>query len=201
MPPVERKKKSAREPLVAAAQHLFQKKGFENVTVAEIAEAAGVTSRTFFRHFSTKEEVLFADHQESVALVEQELDASGPGRPIVEIVRSAVSEIMRRFDDDPERSLERWQLERSSPSVEAYAMWVTQDWVRTITKDVAERLAVDPVDDPRPHLLASLANMAARLSIDTWVEREGEGSVRALALQFFDLMISGLEVDPAAASA
>jgi AcrR family transcriptional regulator len=191
---------SARERLVLAARALFGERGFDRVTVAEIADAAGVTSRTFFRHFVTKEEVLFADHERSVALVERELACSGAARPIVEIVRSALSEIMRQFDEEPERSLERFRLELSSRSVEATALRVTQSWVRAITKDIASRLDVDPVADPRPHLIASLANMAARLAIDTWVELEGSASIRLLALNLFDLMTSGIGLEQGPAS-
>jgi len=186
------KGRSARQNLVNSAHELFLRRGFNQVTVAEIAASAGVTPRTFFRHFATKEEVLFADHERSVALVERELASSGPARPVVEIVRSALSEIMRQFDDDPRHSLERFRLELSSPSVEATALRVTQSWVRAITKDIASRLGVDPVVDPRPHLITSLANMAARLAIDTWVNLDGAGSIRLLALELFDLMTSGL---------
>ena len=191
------RRKPARERLVSAAQALFKQHGFENVTIAQIAETAGVTSRTFFRHFSTKEEVLFAEHEESIRLVEHELEISGSSRPAVEIVRSALSEIMRRFDEAPEKYLARFKLELSSPSVEAYAMWLTQEWVRTITRDLAKRLEVDALSDPRPHLTASLANMSARLAIDTWVARDGAGSIRAIALELFDLMTSGLRAHEA----
>lgn len=195
------RRRPARERLIAAAQALFQEQGFENVTVAQIADAAGVTSRTFFRHFSTKEEVVFADHEESIRLVERELEISGANRSAVEIVRSALSEIMRRFDEAPEQSLARFELELSSPAVEAYAMWLTQAWVRAITRDLAERLEVDARMDPRPHLTASLANMAARLAIDTWVARQGDGSVRAIALELFDLMTSGFGLEGASSQA
>lgn len=50
----------SRERLQAAALNLFSEQGFENTTVAEIAARAGVTTRTFFRHFADKREVLFA---------------------------------------------------------------------------------------------------------------------------------------------
>jgi AcrR family transcriptional regulator len=51
--------KEARERLVRAALDLFFERGFDHVTAAEIAERAGVTERTYFRHFPDKREVLF----------------------------------------------------------------------------------------------------------------------------------------------
>jgi len=59
----EQKRRSTRDALRRAALDRFAKDGFANVTVAELAEAAGVTQRTFFRHFPTKEAVLFADYE------------------------------------------------------------------------------------------------------------------------------------------
>src|SRR5271154_5828231 len=50
----------ARGRLVQAAMELYSERGFEQTTVAEIAERAGLTERTFFRHFADKREVLFA---------------------------------------------------------------------------------------------------------------------------------------------
>src|SRR3954449_4204979 len=50
----------ARSRLAAAALDLYDERGFEGTTVAEIAERAGLTKRTFFRHYADKREVLFA---------------------------------------------------------------------------------------------------------------------------------------------
>ncbi|MFI6733465.1 TetR/AcrR family transcriptional regulator [Nonomuraea sp. NPDC050451] len=57
----ERKKRRTREALVAAAVELFRRQGYEATTVAQIAAAADVSTRTFFLHFPTKEDVVLAD--------------------------------------------------------------------------------------------------------------------------------------------
>ncbi|WP_214404174.1 TetR/AcrR family transcriptional regulator [Pseudonocardia lacus] len=63
----ERKKQLTRQALVDAAVRLFTERGFERTTVADIAEAADVSTRTFFLHFATKEDVLLADVTERVS--------------------------------------------------------------------------------------------------------------------------------------
>ena len=73
--------------LKEAALELFGERGFENTSVVEIAERAGVTTRTFFRYFADKREVLFADSAAlQAALVREVLDAPGVAEPLRVIV-------------------------------------------------------------------------------------------------------------------
>lgn len=77
----------SQERLQAAALQLFREQGFENTSVVEIARRARVTNRTFFRHFSDKREVLFADADElRAALVERVLDAPHIADPLRVVV-------------------------------------------------------------------------------------------------------------------
>ena len=62
----ELRRRSTREALRRAALASFASRGFSNVTVTELAREAGVTERTFFRHFPTKEAVLFQDYETQV---------------------------------------------------------------------------------------------------------------------------------------
>ncbi len=74
---------NARGRLAEAALELYVERGFENTTVAEIAERAGLTERTFFRHFADKREVLFAGSSDLVDLLaERVASASTTATPI-----------------------------------------------------------------------------------------------------------------------
>lgn len=75
LPLVERKQKAARQRIVAAAAELFAERGFDGVSVSDIAERAEVGRTTFFRHFGDKQEVVFAREQELLdALTDANLD-------------------------------------------------------------------------------------------------------------------------------
>src|SRR5215469_12868893 len=75
----ERNKARARAEIADAALRLFFDRGFEGVTVDEIVSAAGVSRRTFFRYFETKEDALLADYPELNARLSESMAATGPG--------------------------------------------------------------------------------------------------------------------------
>jgi len=80
----ERKKHQTRIALKQAALDLFEQRGYDEVTVEEIAEAAMVSPRTFFRYFETKAEVVFAYSPELIGRVDEEI---ATGAPVLESVR------------------------------------------------------------------------------------------------------------------
>ena len=90
----ERKRQQTRRELIDAAMRLFEKKGYEQTTVAEIASTAGVSTKTFFNYFASKDEVLFPHLSgridAAVALIEQRR----PGDPIAEVVVAAMQHML-----------------------------------------------------------------------------------------------------------
>ncbi|MFO7249186.1 MAG: helix-turn-helix domain-containing protein [Actinomycetes bacterium] len=94
----ERKKGRTRQALIAAAVRLFAEQGYERTTVAEIAKAADVTTRTFFLHFPAKEDVLFIDAEARVELGLRIVAERAPGAPPTEVLAAA----MQAMIDDVE---------------------------------------------------------------------------------------------------
>jgi AcrR family transcriptional regulator len=94
----EQRRRSTHEALRRAALASFASKGFANVTVTELAREAGVTERTFFRHFPTKEAVLFQDYETQVEWLSEALAQ----RPVSESVFDAVLASVASFPYDLE---------------------------------------------------------------------------------------------------
>ncbi|HEY1644085.1 MAG TPA: TetR family transcriptional regulator [Streptosporangiaceae bacterium] len=90
----------ARERLQAAALELFATRGFEQTTAAEIAQAVGLTERTFFRHFSDKREVLFYGQEQFLQAFVDGVDAAPPDASPFEVIAAALDAAASFFPDE-----------------------------------------------------------------------------------------------------
>jgi AcrR family transcriptional regulator len=90
----ERKKLLTRQALVNAAVRLFTEQGYDQTGVADIAEAADVSKRTFFLHFPTKEDVLLADGSTRIDLAVQAIEGRRPDAPMREVLTEATKSMI-----------------------------------------------------------------------------------------------------------
>lgn len=106
-----------RRELAAAAMELFATKGYEATTVDEIAAAAGVARRTFFRHFRSKEEAIFPDHDDTLIRAEAVLNAAPAHEHPLDTVCRGIKEVMKMYAASPAVSVERYRLTREVPTL------------------------------------------------------------------------------------
>jgi AcrR family transcriptional regulator len=112
---VERKQRAARERIVRAAADLFAERGFDGVSVSDIADRAEVGRTTFFRHFGDKQEVVFA-RQEALfgALSTENLDLMPSGdrsaKTAIEALQPLVLRLCEEISEDPEEYRQHEQL-------------------------------------------------------------------------------------------
>src|SRR4051794_33188431 len=100
----ERKKRAAREGIAATARRLFAERGFDAVTVAEVAAAADVSEKTVFNHFATKEDLAFAGREERLATLLTAIAERAPGASVLDVFHAAtnamIDEVVEGGDDD-----------------------------------------------------------------------------------------------------
>jgi AcrR family transcriptional regulator len=84
----ERKKQQTRDDIARAAMRLFAKRGFDAVTVAEVADAAGVSEKTVFNYFPAKEDLVFPDGEARWAALLDAIRSRPPGTSVIDIFRA-----------------------------------------------------------------------------------------------------------------
>jgi AcrR family transcriptional regulator len=188
----ERRKALTAAELEAAAYRLFGERGFDNVTVDDIAAEADVSRRTFFRYFASKEDVLLADHFVQLARLREAMAARPPDEPIVTALRNAVLSLTSDFEERKEKVIIRARLMRDTPSLQARSLVHQKLWEDAMQEMVADRLGVAPVKDLRPGGVAAAALAAMRVAVTLWLTAGCDGDVIALTTEALDLLDGGL---------
>ena len=124
LPLVERKRRQARQRIIQAAEELFLARGFDEVSVGDIAERAEVGRTTFFRHFGDKQEVVFAKWQELLETIAAAGQAEGSAAArnaaeAVEQLRPVVLTLCAQAAADPEAYSRHFQLIEQHPELRA----------------------------------------------------------------------------------
>ncbi|MFI9597441.1 TetR/AcrR family transcriptional regulator [Nonomuraea sp. NPDC052265] len=185
-PPVtgrrERKKAATRKAIADAALRLFFERGYDRVSVRDVAEAADVSTTTLFKHFPSKEALVFDEEEDR----EAELVAAVRGRPegqsVVEALRAHVLASWPPVAGHPLRA-EFTALVESTPALLEYyeRMWTRH--AAALGAAVAEDAGVDP-DDVACHALA-------RFVLETPALTRGRKDLRGAVEQVFDLLAHG----------
>ncbi len=174
-----------RRELAAAAMELFATKGYEATTVDEIAARAGVARRTFFRHFRSKEEAIFPDHDDTLVRAEAVLNAAPAHEHPLDTVCRGIKEVMKMYAARPEISVARYKLTREVPTLREAEIASVARYERLFTRYLLGHFDEhahddDANDDP---LLAEVAASAVVTAhnhvLRRWLRADGRGDVEA----------------------
>jgi AcrR family transcriptional regulator len=185
----EIKKRRTRQALIEAAMRLYREKGFDGVTVAEIAREADVATRTFFGYFETKEDVFFGRGDDRLDRLVQAIRERDRRQPILSAIRPVLlgdreplpASSARRMPDLPEllrhpamahRLRERWN-----------------QWEDVLAEAIAENVGA-AAGDPRPRVVAAAITGAIRIAAAAAAEQPSRR--KQVAVQVFELLASGL---------
>jgi AcrR family transcriptional regulator len=191
----ERKKAETRRRLMSAAVRLAADRGWAETTVEDIAAAADVSPRTFFRYFPTKVDALFGDEPERMAMLERALRERGPGESVLAAVRRGVLEWLTLFMDDPHLYVARARLAFENPDILGPALVRFAYLEDVVAAAAAEELRAD-AKELKPRLIGAATTAAIRSTSQTWVAREAQGDPRELVNQSFDFLERGLGTGP-----
>ncbi|CAM3367626.1 TetR/AcrR family transcriptional regulator [Tsukamurella hominis] len=172
---------NAQERLEAAAFALFAEQGYDATTVAQIAERAGLTERTFFRHYADKKEVLFWGQ----GLLEEALAAqaaeAAPGAAPIDVVEAAFGTMARMIAGRGALPIERQRVIDATPALRERELHKMDSLGRAVAAALAGRGA-----SPRVARVVAGAGVAAfTAAYEEWIAAEGTVDLEDLARRAF----------------
>lgn len=141
-----RAKATTHGELSLTALDLFIERGFDDTTVDDVANAAGIGRRTLFRYFPSKNDLLWGDFDLQLKAMRSRLAEMREDIPLIDALRSAVVEFNRFPESELLRHRSRMQMLSRIPSLQAHSTLRYADWRHVIAEHVAFRLGEDPED-------------------------------------------------------
>jgi AcrR family transcriptional regulator len=155
--------------LAKAAQELFAEKGFDGTTAAEIAERAGLTERTFFRHFPDKREILFAGSDQMAELVVRSVAGTPPGTAPLDATVGALKAAGAVLQERGEHARRRQTVIDAHPELQERELIKMASWSTALAGALRERGVPDLAAD-----LAAEAGVAVfRVAFARWIADPG----------------------------
>ncbi|MGA2013988.1 MAG: helix-turn-helix domain-containing protein [Solirubrobacteraceae bacterium] len=176
---------------MSAAIELFDEQGYEATTVAEIAERAGLTKRTFFRHFSDKREVLFNGSAELERCWLEGLAAAPPQASPLAVVRAGLDPVAEMFSERHPFARIRAQIIEANPDLQERELIKLQRLAGAITGALVERgVSVNAA------ILAAQAGVTVfHVAFARWVQQNDPSALRRLIDESLDELRSVTAAD------
>ena len=187
----EQRRRSTREALRGAALASFASKGFANVTVAELARAAGVTERTFFRHFPTKEAVLFQDYETQVEWLSEALAERPASESVFDAVLASVASFPHDLEVVRQAATARTEL-ISADRIAGHLRVVQSSFAGVITDFIKKRYSDTSDIDLVAEVAGATLAAALVVAVENWGSNGCTGDLGEITATAMNLVRSGL---------
>jgi AcrR family transcriptional regulator len=167
------KRDAVRQRVAETVLTAFAERGFAAVTAADAAATAGISRATFFRYFSSKEEVVFVVLEAMGDEISEALARRPAGEDAWTALRRALDAPLRRYEEDPRKSLARVRLMQETPALRAHQLEMQAQWKHTIGATLGPRIGEAP-DSVRTEALIGAALAGLDAAIDSWAGSDGQ---------------------------
>ncbi|BEV11404.1 TetR/AcrR family transcriptional regulator [Asticcacaulis sp. DW145] len=181
----ERKRRETLQRITEVGMGLFLQKGYEATTLDEIAAAAGISRRTFFYYFKSKDDILLSLQNEMGDVIVTSLKTQTLDRRPLDAVRDAVIAVCSRFPTDEMMAID--ELMRSSPAVQARKQASYVQHEDDLFQALRERWP-DPQRETGLRLVAMLSMGAIRLSFEALKRENGARPIADLLREAFNAL-------------
>jgi AcrR family transcriptional regulator len=197
--PWHRRRRILQREIEAVGLRLFARIGYENVTVEQIATAANISVRTYFRYFPSKDGVLLALPQRTIDDLCSAVVARPPGEAILASWRAVAMDPATFAREDVELSALLREIRRRSPEIEQ-RIYGDPLHAERIANTVARQLNVDPVADPRPAVVGAIIRATLLAALVRWSKSDDGRPVSELFAEAFDILEHSAQIHSTASS-
>jgi AcrR family transcriptional regulator len=187
----ERKKLRTRNELADVALRMFSERGFDQVTIEEIAAAVEVSPSTFLRYFERKEDVLLADDARRIEELTAALAARPPDEPVLDAVRHALGAVAAGIEADRDTVTARARIMSDAPSLRARSLESQTRFEQALARSVASRLGTDPTD-LCVRIIAATSVAALRVAVEVWLAHDADQPLSRYLGEALQLIDRGL---------
>ncbi|MGW4224557.1 TetR family transcriptional regulator [Streptomyces bauhiniae] len=176
------------EALSDTALELFDASGFDQVTVADIARAAGISPRSFFRYFPNKEDVVFGDRIPTAEEVSDELRRHLAGHTPWDALRATFVVAAEQMDADAGRWKRATRVICHTPALRARYLEKHLAWTGVLVPELAARLKPEPggpVARLKAQTMVNTALACFDVALESWADDEGDRTLAALVGEIF----------------
>jgi AcrR family transcriptional regulator len=184
----ERTRQAVRSELIRCGMDLFAIDGYESTTVAQIAQQAGMSERSFFRYFTSKGELALGSQEEVGRLVADTLAGRPSAEPAWLALRHAFEPVCRTIDGSQGRARRLVEMLHSTPELRAGQLRRQFEWTTLLAPGVAAHLPAGPPGDAegRAVAVAGAAIMCYQVAQTRWLTRTGSKSMHGLLGEAMD---------------
>jgi AcrR family transcriptional regulator len=168
--------------LMRAAFDLFEERGYDSTTVTEIAARAGLTKRTFFRHFADKREVLFSGFGHLQEVMVAAVAAAPASATPLEVMGEALDAAGDFFGEGPELARRRRRIVVANPELQERELIK----LAALAGALAQALRTRGIGGPTALLTAEAGVTVLRVALERWTDEHGEDDLRLLVRASLD---------------
>lgn len=190
-PKLGRRRSTTRENIADVAIDLFATRGFDDVSVDDVAHAAGIARRTLFRYYASKNAIPWGDFDAHLQELGELLDGIDPAAPLGDALRAALLAFNTFDEGETARHRRRMRVILQTDELQAYSMTMYAGWRGVIAEFVARRIGTEPTD-LRPQTVAWTMLGVALSAYERWLGDQTVELTQALG-EAFDTIRGGLD--------
>src|SRR6266567_8045019 len=180
-----RKKRLAQATIEEAALRLFQQQGYEHTSIQDIADAVMMSSRTFFRYFASKEEVLLGPMRTILSDGLRFLQRVAPTESPHAALRATVEYLASRYQQQRASFLTRYQVVMQIPSIASIYLYALVEKEPALCDALCSRLGT-VTNRNKMRFMVAIYMAALRVALEEWLEQEAQGDLVSLLRGYLD---------------